>query len=202
MNYTTLKSSVADWLNRQDLTSVIPTFISLAEADFNRSIRHRQMLCRATATLDTHFTSLPTDFLEAKNIQINTSPVASLKYVTMEQADLLKQTYTTAGEPKYYTIIGDTIEVVPEPSMEYEIELVYYKQIPALSDSQTTNWLSNSHPDIYLYGALMQAAPYLKDDERIAVWGALYRQFVSDLNLSSDKAEVSGSTLVMRTHVW
>lgn len=201
MNYATLKSSVADFLNRQDLTAVIPTFIELAEADLNRSVRHRSMLCRATATLDTHFTKLPTDFLEAKNIQLNTNPVTSLKYVTMEQADLLKQTYRSAGVPKYYTIIGDTIEVVPEPADEYEIELTYYKRISALSDDNTSNWLISSHPDVYLYGTLMQSAPYLKDDERVAVWGSLYRQYISDLNFASDRAESSGSTLVMRTAV-
>ena len=201
MNYTTLKSSVADWLNRQDLTAVIPTLVALAEADFNRSIRHRLMLGRATTTLDSHFTALPADFLEAKNVQLDTTPLSILKYATMEQADLIRRGDST-GQPRYYTIIGDTLEVVPVPDADYQIELTYYKQIPALSDDNLTNWLINSHPDVYLYGTLMQAAPYLKDDERIAVWGTLYRQFVSDLNLSSDKAEVSGSTLVMRTSVW
>ena len=201
MNYSELKSSVADFLNRQDLTAVIPTFISLCEADLNRSVRHRSMLCRATATLETQYTSLPADFLEAKNIQLNSNPVTTLKYVTMEQLDLLKQTYRSSGIPKYYTIIGDTIEVLPAPAEEYTIELTYYKKLPALSDSQTGNWLLTSHPDVYLYGTLMQSAPYLKDDERVGVWGTLYRQFVNDLNFASDKAEYSGAFLVARTRV-
>ena len=139
MNYTTLKSSIADFLNRQDLTAVIPTFIALCEADLNRTVRHRSMLTRATATLDTQFTKLPLDYLEAKNVQLNTTPVTSLKYVTMEQADLLRQTYRTAGVPKYYTLVGDTIEVVPEPADEYTIELVYYKSIPSLSRRSLLN---------------------------------------------------------------
>lgn len=199
MTYSELKSAIADFLNRQDLTSVIPTFIQLCEADLNRSVRHRLMLTRATATLDTPFTALPNDFLEAKNVQLNSEPVTSLQYVTMEHADLLRAgLYQTSAKPKYYTLVGNTLEAVPNPDNEYTIELVYYKQIPALSDSNTSNWLLASYPDVYLYGALMQAAPYLKDDERIAVWGPLYRQFISDLNLSSDKAEVSGARLVMR----
>jgi len=197
MNYTDLKSSVADFLNREDLTSVIPTFIQLCEADLNRSVRHRSMLVRATAALDTHFTTLPDDYLEAKNIQLNTSPVTSLKYVTMEHADLLRQSYTS-GKPKYYTLVGDTIEVVPPPDAEYTVELVYYGAIPSLSDSNVSNWLLTTYPDVYLYGTLMQSAPYLKDDERIPVWGQLYRQFISDLNASSDRAEVSGAHLLMR----
>ena len=200
MIYSELKSSIADFLNRQDLTSAIPTFIKLCEADLNRSIRHRSMLCRATATLETQYTALPADFLEAKNIQLNSSPMVSLQYVTMEQADLLRAgQYGTAGQPKFYTIIGDTIEVVPTPSVEYTIELTYYKKLPTLSDSSTSNWLLSSHPDVYLYGSLMQSAPYLKDDERVGVWGSLYRQFVSDVNISSDKSEISGSRLVMRS---
>jgi hypothetical protein len=160
------------------------------------------MLCRATATLDTHFTALPTDFLEAKNIQLNSTPVKTLQYVTMEMADMLRGgTYDTPGTPLYYTIVGDTLEVVPVPDAEQTVELTYYKKITSLSDSVTSNWLLSSHPDVYLYGSLMQAAPYLKDDERIAVWGPLYRQFVNDLNSSSDKAEVSGSLLRMRASI-
>lgn len=198
MNYAEIKSSIADFLNRQDLTAVIPTFIQLCEADLNRTVRARQMLSRSTAALDGQFITLPQDFLEAKNVQINTSPVKTLSYVTLDQADYQRALYGSTGEPMYYTILGETLEVAPPPDGEYEIEMVYYKQIPALSESNTSNWLSTYHPDIYIYGALLQSAPYLKDDERIPVWGQLYRQFVSDLNASSDKAEVSGGPLLMR----
>jgi hypothetical protein len=197
MNYTTLKSSVADFLNRQDLAAVIPTFISLSEANLNRVLRTRAMLCRATALLDTHFTKLPSDFLEAKNIQLNTDPVTSLQYVTIEHADLLRARWST-GKPRYYTIVGDTLEVVPPPDTGYTVELVYYKQIPALTELNETNWLLTSHPDVYLYGTLLQSAPYLKDDERIPIWGQLYKQFVADVQYSSESSEVSGSRLVMR----
>lgn len=196
MNYTELQASVASFLNRQDLTSVIPTFIELTESSLNRKLRHRGMLGRATASLDTDFTTLPADFLEAKNIQLNTTPVTSLQYVTIEQADFLKTNST--GQPMYYTLVGDTLEVVPAPDTEYTVELVYYKKLPPLS-SNSTNWLLDSHPDVYLYGSLMQAAPYLKNDERLAVWGSLYSASLDELNLSSDKAEFSGGTLIART---
>lgn len=197
MNYTELKSSVADFLNRQDLTSVIPTFIMLCEADMNRVLRTRAMLARATATLDSQFTSLPGDFLEAKNVQLNSTPVVSLEYVAIEEADKIRAVNPT-GQPKYYTIVGDTIEVVPVPQVEHTIELVYYKKIPSLSESVSSNWVISSHPDAYLYGALMQAAPYLKNDERLPLWGQLYKAVLADINTSSDKAEVSGSQLKMR----
>jgi hypothetical protein len=198
MNYTELQAAIASFLNRQDLASVIPTFVSLVEAHLNRTLRHRSMLGRATANLDTDFTTLPADFLEAKNIQLNTNPVTSLRFVTIEHADLLKTEAT--GQPQYYTLVGDTLEVVPSPDASYTVELVYYKKLPALA-SNSTNWLLTAHPDVYLYGALMQAAPYLKNDERLQVWGSLYTAAVSDLNASSDKAEFSGASLVMRARI-
>ena len=199
--YAELQSAVGDFLNRQDLTTVIPTFIALAEADFNRSIRHRSMLTRATATIDSQFTALPTDFLEAKNIQLNSEPITVLRYVTMEHADLVRQRNPT-GQPVYYSIVGDTLEVVPVPDASFTAELTYYKKIPALVDDTDTNWLLSYHPDVYLYGTLMQSAPYLKDDQRIPVWGSLYRQYLADVNASSDKAEFSGSALHMRPRTW
>lgn len=197
MNYGELKSAVAAFLNRQDLTSVIPTFVTLCLADLNRTVRHRSMLSRSTAVLDTHFTTLPEDWLEAKNLQLNTNPVTSLKYVTLEHADLLRRSYSS-GQPRYYTFVSDTIEVVPPPDTAYEVEMVYYAAIAAFQADEDTNWLLTSYPDVYLYGTLMQSAPYLKDDERVPVWGQLYRQFLTDVNASSDKAEFSGSALVMR----
>lgn len=197
MIYSELKSSIADFLNRQDLTPVIPTFISLCEADMNRTLRTRAMLTRAIATLDSQFTALPVGFLEAKNIQLNSSPVISLEYVAIEEADRIRAV-TPTGQPQFYTIVGDMIEVVPVPEVSYTIELVYYKKLTALSDSSTSNWILSSHPDAYLYGALMQAAPYLKNDERLPVWGQLYKAVLADINSSSDKAEVSGSRLKMR----
>jgi hypothetical protein len=198
MNYTELQSSIASFLNRQDLTAVIPTFVTMVESGLNRTLRHRSMLSRATASLDTDFTTLPADFLEAKNIQLNTTPVTSLKFVSIEYADVLKTDST--GQPQYYTLVGDTLEVVPAPDTAYTVELVYYKKIPPLADN-STNWLLTMYPDVYLYGALMQASPYLKNDERLSVWGSLYTSAIADLNLSSDKAEFSGAALVMRAKI-
>ena len=156
------------------------------------------MLCRATATLDTQFTALPTDFLEAKDIQLNSSPVTSLEFVTIEYADQLRQSYAT-GTPVYYTILGDTIEVVPTPSSDETIELTYYKKIPSLSAG--ANWLFVGHPDLYFYGSLQHSAPYLKDDSRLQIWSTITTNLIDQINLESDRAEHSGATLKVRASV-
>ena len=63
-NYSELKSAIADWLLRTDLTSVIPSFISMAEAQISRDVRDRRMVKRATAEIDTEYSQIPADWQE------------------------------------------------------------------------------------------------------------------------------------------
>lgn len=196
--YAELKTAVGDWLNRSDLDSVIPNFISLAEAQFNRSIRHRKMVTRADATLDTPYFAVPNDWLQTIRFQLNTNPATPLLFVTPEQALEESMVYSAGQQPLFYTTIGQQFQVVPTPDTSYEAELLYYAKIPALSDSATTNWLLTESPDIYLYGALIQSAPYLKEDERINVWAGLYQRLIDDMMLADERARIGSSKLKTR----
>jgi hypothetical protein len=194
MNYAQLKSNIADFLNRSDLTAVIPTFIELAESQMDRALRVRQMLSRSTASIDTQYSAFPADFLEAKTFKITSSnPIQPIEFLTPEQMDDRDQLYANApGIPKYFTIIGNQIRVAPTPDATYTAELAYFAKLPKLSDSVTTNWLLASSPDAYLYGSLMQTAPYLKDDERVAVWGTLYNTAIESIKFADQSASASG----------
>jgi hypothetical protein len=195
--YAELKSTIADYLNRSDLTAVIPNFIALAEAKFNRKLRLRQMIKRAVGQIDTSFFAYPGDWLQAKEFQLNTNPIVRLKFVTEAQGDELKATsYMAAGQPIYYTITGSQLEFIPSPDTTYSAELTYYAKIPALSDSNTSNWLLLYAPDLYLYGALLEATPYLKDDERVAIWGQLYTNSLGDIEVADQRASVSSTPIV------
>jgi len=198
-NYSTLQTTVADYLNRQDLSAYIPTFIQLAEADMNTRLRTREMIVRATTTNDDEFVRLPLDFLESINLQL-TDGQSPLRFVTLDEADIInkRQTYTA---PTFYSLMNGAIELVPPPATgdDVEIEMVYYGKIPALSDSNTSNWLLLKAPDVYLYGALVHAAPFLMDDQRISVFGSFYSQRIEALNDESQKSLHSGSPLVART---
>ncbi len=196
-SYSTLKSTIADWLNRTDLTSAIPTFIQLAEAKLNRTLRVRQMVKRATAPIDTPFFAVPFDFLEAKDFQLNTNPITVLEYVTESAGNALRaSTHTAPGLPRYFTIVGGQLEAIPSPDSEYTGELTYYAKIPALTDSNTSNWLLSYAPDLYLYGALLQSAPYLRDDERLATWANLYTAAYEDIGVADQRATVATTPLV------
>ena len=199
-SYSTLQTTLGDWLNRSDLTTVIPDFITLAEAQFNRTLRHRKMVERATATLDTEYSAMPADWLESIRYQINTNPITVMEFVSPDQAALLKGAYSTSGKPIFYSQIGQQFQVIPAPDSgsAYTGELTYYAKIPALSAGNTSNWLLVDSPDIYLYGALLQSAPYLQDDQRLNIWAAIYQRLVDDLKVSDERSRMATSSLRMR----
>lgn len=197
--YAELKSSIANWLNRDDLTSVIPDFISLTEAGINRDLRHYKMINRVDATLDSRYVQMPADWLETVRFGITSGTTYRLELISRDDMlEYRQNTSDVAGIPKFYANIGDTIEVFPTPAAEYQMQLQYYAKTPALSDSNTDNWLLSDAPDIYLYGALVQAAPYLNDDARVQTWAALYSAAIQSLQKASDDTRFAGSGLRMR----
>jgi hypothetical protein len=196
-NYATLQSTIADYLNRQDLNSQIQTFIQFVEADLNTRLRCREMIVQTTITSTLGDISLPANWLEAINLKIDGGQTP-LRYITLDEADIItsEQVYT---QPRFYTIVEDVIRLVPAPGTNEDIDLIYYEKIPALSDVTTTNWLLTKAPDVYLYGALVHAAPFLVDDQRIGVFGQFYSQRVEALIQDSNRALHSGSPLISRT---
>lgn len=198
--YTELKSAISDWLNRTDLDSVIPTFIGLAEVGMERVLRTRRMLKRSTATIDTQYSAVPADFLEVRSIKITSvSPVQPMTFQSIEILDEMDAENPAGGTPMYFGIVGNQIRVHPIPAGSYTAELSYYAEIDKLSDSVSSNWILSSHPDVYLYGALLQAAPYLKDDERTAVWTTLYAAGIEAMKSSDERSSTSGGALNVRT---
>lgn len=190
---TELKAEIASYLNRDDLTTAIPTFISLAEDAFNRDIRHRKMIKRAQATLTAgdSYLALPSDFLEAIAFTIQASPNVLLSLRTIEQLASDNPNNTT-GKPTGFALVGDEIKFAPIPDAAYTIELVYYASFARLGDADPSNWLLANHADAYLFGALVQASPYLLDDARIPVWGSLLTRSIQGINGENDRGAYSG----------
>jgi hypothetical protein len=87
---------------------------------------------------------------------------------------------------------------VPTPDSNYATELTYYAKLSKLSNSVATNFILESSPDAYLYGSLLQAAPYLQDDNRIQVWATLYERALNDLQVADDRGATSGGALLTR----
>jgi hypothetical protein len=195
-NYTTLQSTIADYLNRADLTAQIPTFIQMAEADMNTRLRTREMIVRAEATSNNEFVQLPSDWVEAINLHI-VDGKQPLRFVTLDEADrIVAEKYYT--QVIAYSLMNGALELVPAPGADVDIEMIYYGKIPALSEVQTSNWLLTKAPDVYLYGSLLHAQPFLMDDQRMPVFATLYNSRIEALNEESMKSTHSGSPLIAR----
>jgi hypothetical protein len=197
--YTELKASIADWLNRSDLTATIPDFISLAEAQVERTLRTRQMIVRSDLTFTTQYGSIPSDYLEAKSLKLtSTNPQTPLSFLTIDALDDQASHYTASSKPRFFGVVGDQFRVQPTPDGTYTAELTYYAKLAKLSNSVASNWLLTSSPDVYLYGSLLQAAPYLQDDARIQTWATLYERALNDLSIADDRGSSSGGALLTR----
>jgi hypothetical protein len=201
--YAELKTNIADFLNRDDLTSVSSTFVSLAEADLNRQIRHWRQEKRSTAEIDTQYSAIPADMLEVIRFYITSGDTRPLELIS--QAEMLDRKFrnlNTSGQPAYYAVTAGELEVYPVPDGTYTSELYYFGKTPALSDSNTSNWILEHYPDAYLYGSLIHSAPYLKDDARIQVWAALYQNAIDAINQASEKAKFGGSGRRMKIRAY
>tara|TARA_R110002153_G_scaffold98295_1_gene233308 strand:- start:1224 stop:2132 length:909 start_codon:yes stop_codon:yes gene_type:complete len=281
--YAELQSSIADFLNREDLASVIPTFIDLAEAQINRDVRHYQMETVATLSIEGRYTLRPINWVETVSITLDGGSANNLELLsTSAMNERRSNSGNTAGSPRYYKNTGQDIEVWPSPDQAESATYVYLARVPSLGvsvffgqdydltninalslanalvgangpvhyvysydsatgdylvdaslfgiigdaaitrytpeefyaqfgstltpfqsqtsqqDSAPTNWLLSAAPDVYLYGSLLQSAPYLANDERIGVWAQLYSAAVLRLNEESESAKYSGSGLGMR----
>lgn len=198
-SYSGLLASIAGWLMRDDLTAVIPDFVTLAETDMANRLRLRSMLTRSTATLDEAYETLPTDFLGMWRVVVNDDRIM------FAPTDLLaKYALDYAGEaPKYFSIVGTQLQLVPSPTATATatIEMTYYARPAALSPTNASNALLAASPALYLYGALIQSAPYLGDDQRLQVWSTMYEGAIKSLQDADDAAEFPGP-LVIHSSGW
>jgi hypothetical protein len=197
--YAGLKAAVSDWLSNEQLTAIVPTFIALAESQINRDVRHWRMENRATSTMTTQYLARPDDWVETIRLKSTGSGTMPLQYLSgMAMDERRASGENVAGEPRYYRHVETQFEVWPSPSSSVDVELIYFQKLPELSGSNASNWLLLNAPDVYLYGALVAASPYLGDDARVAVWAQMYASSVLKLNEESEKAKYSGSGLSMR----
>lgn len=199
-NYSELKTSIANFLARDDLTTQIPDFISLAESRMSREMNARSQEKRATATLVSGdaFVSLPTDLRSIRLVKLNTSPKEVLEYYTPAKLDELYPS-NAQGKPRAYTIIGGEIKFAPEPDSSYVAEIVYQEGVPDLSDSNSTNEILTRHPDAYLYGSLAAASVYLMDDQKTTVYEQLFTRAIDEVKREEERSKQAGSALQMKS---
>ena len=201
-SYSELKSTVASYLARNDLTAVIPDFIRLAEERLRRDLRIRQMLVVATAntTGGDSTVGLPTDFLEMRDIHVNLNPVVQLSYKA-PNAFYSSGKSGLSGKPTEYTVLAAELQLAPIPDAAYTLQMLYYAKPALLSDSNASNVFLANCPDALLYASLGEAEPYLMNDARLQTWAALYERAITAINTSDQSSEYGGQPMSMSYNV-
>jgi hypothetical protein len=200
--YSDLKTTIASYLARSDLTAMIPTFIQLAELRLRRELRTRQMLVVATAntTGGDSTVGLPTDFLSMRDIHVNTNPITTLSY---QAPNAFYNSYraTESGKPTEYTVLATELQLSPIPDSTYQLQMLYYAQPFFLSDTNQGNVFLTNFTDALLYASLGEAEPYLMNDARLQTWASLYDRAISSITIADQSSEYSGQPMSMNYNV-
>lgn len=197
-SYIDLKTTIANYLARGDLTDQIPDFITLAESRLARELRTRKMLvvARADTVAGTETIGLPNDFLEMRDVHLRTTPASPVTYLSPNSFFAIART-TDSGKPLNYTILSSEIQFAPIPDAAYSAQMLYYYKPPVLSNDNSSNVFLANYPDALLYAALGEAEPYLMNDARLQTWGALYDRAISTINVADQSSEYGGQPMSM-----
>lgn len=178
-----LKTAIADWLDRDDLEDKIPTFIQMAEAQFDRELRVPQMERTVTGSITNEDTALPSDYLAMRSVYVEGSPDRPLR--ALSPSSVRQESDGELGIPEAYILVSGGIRFVPPPSEGMLITMDYFARNEPLSVVAPSNWLLQGHPDVYLYGALFHAEAYLDNSTRAAQWKGLLDLAVGKINASA-----------------
>jgi hypothetical protein len=195
--YTELKTSVGNWLNRSDLATYIPDFITLGEKRIYRELRIRAMEASLSGTIASGVIAVPSGYVAMKYAYVSASPIGKLQ---RKDAEWIYQNYPTRSsdsQPKFFAREADNFIFGPYPDSTYTIKGLYYKRLDALSASNETNWFTTNAPDLLLWASLCESAPFLKADNRIMVWENKYAMVKNSVQLEDDQEDISGSPLMV-----
>ena len=197
--YSDLQTSIANYLARSDLTSIIPDFITLAENRLRRELRIRQMLKSVTtSTVSSDATvEVPSDFLEIRDFVVMTNPITPLSYSSPSSLSNDPRT-SEVGVPRSYTILASEFQLTPIPDAAYTLKMLYYAAPAYLTTNNTSNTFLLNAPDALLYASLIEAEPYLMNDARINTWGTMYDRAISSLTKSDESTQYSGVPLSIK----
>jgi len=198
--YANLKTEIANYLNRDDLTSYLDTFIDLAESRMARDLRLREMetIDISTTTVSgTQSYDLPTGYLEMRYVSYQTDPYTFLTYLAPPDFMRVYNVGVGSGIPSHYTMIGSKIYLGKMPDSAKVLELGFFQRPTGLSDANTTNAILTNFPDLYLYACLAESEPFLMNDERLKVWASLYKEGIKTANESAQRGRTSSAPLNM-----
>jgi hypothetical protein len=190
-----LVASLADWLNRTDLTAQIPDFITLAEAEMKRRLRRTST--KTTISITGETVAIPATVAETRSLWLSSgSPYQDvpLRLCTPEMlAERKARSGAVVGRPTDFAVMGSNYIFEPAPDQTYTGIIFYYAALIPLTALNLTNVVMTEAPDAYLYGSLLQAEPFLEHDERVPLWRDKFDRAIDQLNLVRENEEYTAS---------
>lgn len=187
MTYDSLVENVRTYLERTDTATLekIPLFIMLAEQQLAADIKFLGNLTVAASAMNANDNVLEKPARWRKTVSMNITVAGERKPVLLRKYEYLREYApdpTATGLPKYYCDYDYTHWMVaPTPDAAYNFEVLYYERVQPLDSSNQSNWFTEYAPQALLYGSLLQAMPFLKNDPRVGLWQTLYGQVVASL---------------------
>lgn len=217
MNLGELVALVADYLNRSDMTTRIPTFIQIAQRKIERggkyvvngqevqiNGKYDCMKYLDDPNTSTDRLTVPTGYMETIFLKVNVNgDLVSLTKKTPEEI-LEKYPNITSdiGVPEEYAYMPDTGDILlrPTPDKAYDFSHYIYQHLTVLALNADTNYWSQGLWEILLYGALLEASPYLMNDARAPLWLEAFGGSLSNLQDDESRSEISGSHLYIKPY--
>lgn len=198
--YSDLKTEIANWIHRTDLTANIPTFIQLAEAKITNNIKGLSLETSTTSTLTAGigYIALPTDYREMQSIVVLSNPTRTLQLVPDHILSQYNADSSTAV-PEFYSISGNNINFSKIPDGNYQIKMTYLTKLSALSDVNTTNFVLASFPYLYLYGALIEASIFTSDPDQVQFYQMKFDEAIKEVITQYGNQKFSGSPLYAKS---
>lgn len=203
MTYDSLVSDISSYLERTDQATLdkIPTFIMLAEQVIAAELKFLGNLTVATSTMVAGEATIDKPARWRKTVSINVTVDGERNPVLLRKYEYLRQYWpdpTQTGVPKFYCDYDYTHWLIaPTPTAAYNYEVLYYERLEPLDSSNQSNWFTQYAPQALLYGTLLQAMPFLKNDERIAMWQAQYQTIMQTLK-AEDVTRIADRQTIVR----
>ena len=203
MNYQTIVDLALSYADREDVEVVnrMDGFLRMVESRINKRIQTWKMTSRAVIDMVSgqEYYGLPCDFSGMRDIEVYPSDSGTDRitpcYLNPEQ---MNTAILNGSDAVSYTIIADQIHITPQDDGKV-LEIVYYANLPELSASLVTNWLSSDNPDIYVFGLLVEINSFVKDGDAASIWNARFMDELDSLQLEDQQLRWSGTPLVIRT---
>ena len=196
MTYDSLVENIQSYLERNDASTLakIPLFIMLAEQIIASQIKFLGNLTVNTSAMTSGQATIDKPARWHKTVSMNVTINGDRQPVLLRKYEYLRSYWpdpSATGTPLYYCDYDYTHWMVaPTPSAAYDFEVLYYERVQPLDSSNQSNWFTTYAPQALLYGSLLQAMPFLKNDERMPMWQQNYELIMQTL-MAEDKLRIA-----------